>query len=123
MSNGLQELSARLQAGGRVLVTRLRHIGDVVLTLPLLSALRQQFPRAEIHYLAEAVPLSVLQNHPDVDKLWESSRTTAGMLPLAARLHRQSFGLAIDLYANPRSALLMYATGAPCRIGEVSYDI
>jgi ADP-heptose:LPS heptosyltransferase len=118
MSIGLQQLPVRLQAGGRVLVTRLRHIGDVVLTLPLLSALRQRLPGAEIHYLAEAVPLSVLQNHPDVNKLWESSRTSAGMLPLAARLHRQSFDLAIDLFANPRSALLVFATGAPCRIGE-----
>ena len=38
-------------------------------------------------------------------------------MELFYKLHSKKFDLAIDLYSNPRSALLTYATGAKVRIG------
>jgi ADP-heptose:LPS heptosyltransferase len=109
---------AALENGGRILVSRLRHLGDVVLTLPLLECLHESFPNAELHYLAEAVPLLAVREHPFVHRIWESPRTSFGMLTTAAQLRHQSFDLAIDLFANPRSALLLFASRARMRLGE-----
>lgn len=114
----LQEAIHRLDSGGRLLVTRLRYIGDVVLTLPLLRALRVAFPNAELHYLAEAPAIDVLQQHPDVDRLWTHRRGARRGLRTALALRRQRFAVSIDLFSNPRSALLVRCSGAPVRIGE-----
>ena len=51
---------ALLRPGEPILVTRLRHIGDVLLSLPLLSALRRALPESPIHYLADAGPLAAV---------------------------------------------------------------
>ena len=37
----------------RILVTRMKYIGDVVLTTPLLRAIRSRFPDAHIAYLGD----------------------------------------------------------------------
>lgn len=108
----------RLEPGAPVLVTRLRFLGDVILTLPLLRALRAAHPDGALHYLAEPASLAVLAAQPEIDVHWPAPRGTAHTLRLAAALRAQRFGAVIDLFANPRSALLTRATGAPVRIGE-----
>jgi len=118
MSDLLQDAMQRLESSGHVLVTRLRYIGDVVLTLPLLRALRAAYPNATLHYLAELPAIDVLLHHPDVDHLWTHRRGVGAGVRMAAALRRRRFTAAIDLFSNPRSALLVRATGAPVRIGE-----
>lgn len=118
MSERLAAARQRLQAGAPLLVSRLRHIGDVVLTLPLLQALRHEFPQAPLHYLADPIPLSVLDAHPDVAVRWPVPRGIVASVRLVAALRRQRFAAAIDLFSNPRSAQLIWASGAAFRIGE-----
>lgn len=92
-----------------MLVTRLKFLGDVVLTTPVLEVLRERFPEATIEYLAHAAHGRVLEHHPCVDTLhllpdeagWRAT------LAMAARLRRRRFDWAIDLFGNPRSALLL----------------
>lgn len=105
----------------RVLVSRLRRIGDVILSLPLLDALREQFPDATIDYLAEASPAQAVIGHPAVDTV-HAAPTKGGWLlpapwPLLHALRRTNYDWVIDLYGNPRSALLAAWTGAPIRVG------
>jgi len=102
----------------RILVSRLRYAGDALLSLPLVSALRARWPRATLHYLAEAPTLAVLRTQPEIDRLWVAPRGAGATLALASRLHRERFDAVIDLFCNPRSALLVLATAAPVRIGE-----
>lgn len=109
---------ARLEPDAPVLVTRLRFLGDLILTLPLLRALRAAHPHGALHYLAEPAPLETLAAQPEIDVHWPAPRGTAHTARLAAALRTQRFGAVIDLFANPRSALLTRATGAPIRIGE-----
>lgn len=114
----------------RILVTRLRFIGDVVLTTPVVRALRAQYPEAEIVYLAERGPAEALDGHPDVDEVIPFDRESLSRLPLGRRLREHGrflaglrtrrFDVVIDLFSNPRSALLTLATGAPLRVG---YDV
>ena len=45
----------------RILITRLSAVGDCVLTLPLLSALRRRWPKAWIAWAAESAACKLLQ--------------------------------------------------------------
>lgn len=108
----------RLQHGGRLLVTRLRFTGDAILSLPLLRALDDAFPRAELHYLAEPASHAALRGDPSIDVRWLAPRTSSSTLQLARALRSQGYVAAIDLFCNTRSALLVRATGARVRIGE-----
>ncbi|MDZ7337237.1 MAG: DUF488 family protein [candidate division KSB1 bacterium] len=103
----------------RILVSRLRFMGDIVLTTPLLRALRRAFPQARISYLAEAPFVQVLAHHPDVNELIELERqgTLGAQIGLVRSLRCQHFDLAIDLLGNPRSALLLWLSGAAQRVG------
>jgi ADP-heptose:LPS heptosyltransferase len=92
----------------RVLVTRLKFLGDVVLTTPLLRTLREALPQASLEYLTLAPYGPALEHHPDLDRLhllpegagW---RATA---QLVRRLWRPRVDWWIDLLGNPRSAVL-----------------
>jgi ADP-heptose:LPS heptosyltransferase len=118
MSHALANVLRRLETGGNVLVSRLRHLGDVVLSLPLVEALHERFPQAALHYLAEPHAIGAALHHPAITRVWESPRQSLAMWRQAIALRRIGFDVAIDLFANPRSALLVWATGAPIRLGE-----
>lgn len=112
---------------GRILLIRLRFIGDVVLTTPLIRAVRNQFPHAELVYLAEDGPAAILQDQPELDGVIPFERERLAKAPVITRLaayvrffrmlRRKRFDLVIDLFGNPRSALLTAATGARYRVG------
>ncbi|HPR87111.1 MAG TPA: glycosyltransferase family 9 protein [bacterium] len=101
-----------------ILVSRLRFMGDIILTTPLLAALRQNFPQARIGFLSETPYDQLLEHHPAVDELYSFRRgDDRDQVALLRSLRRKSWDVAIDLFGNPRSALLLYLSGARRRIG------
>jgi lipopolysaccharide heptosyltransferase II len=104
----------------RILLTRLKYIGDIVLTTPLIHTLRDRFPDAYIAYLGDKNGVSLLEQNPYLDEIFSidfSRNTVLQQLGLFYRLNRKHFDLVIDLFCNPRSALLSFATQAPVRVG------
>jgi lipopolysaccharide heptosyltransferase II len=105
----------------RILVTRLLRIGDVILSLPLVDALRERYPDAEIDYLASEAPAQAAIGHPAIGRVhrfnlrrWPGFPAPPGLL---LRLRAARYDWVIDLYGNPRSALIALWTGAPVRVG------
>jgi predicted lipopolysaccharide heptosyltransferase III len=106
----------------KILLIRLRLIGDVIFTTPAIAALRARFPAARISYLVERAAAPVVEHNPHLDEviIAERPRGVARLLydlALARRLRREQFDVVIDFHGGPRSALLTRATGAPRRIG------
>lgn len=104
----------------RILLTRLKFIGDIVLTTPLIRTIRERFPSAYIAYLGDAQAVSLLQGNPYLDEVIPFDFTRIAAIQQARLfflLNRRHFDLAIDLFSNPRSALLSFATGARVRVG------
>ena len=104
----------------RILLTRMKFIGDVVLTTPVIHTLRDAFPNAHIAYLGDAKAVSLLEHNPYLNEIIPfdfSQKSVTYSLKMFAKLHSNSYDLAIDLFSNPRSALLTYSTGAKVRIG------
>ena len=104
----------------RILLTRLKFIGDIVLTTPLIHTLRDAFPNAYIAYLGEKNGVSLLEHNPYLDEIFSidlGKNAALQQLKLFYQLNRKRFDLVVDLFCNPRSALLSYATQAPVRVG------
>ncbi|MBN1558831.1 glycosyltransferase family 9 protein [candidate division KSB1 bacterium] len=102
----------------RILISRLRFMGDVILTTPAVHALRQAYPDARITYLAEAPFAELLLHHPDIDDvLVVQKNNSKAMRQLFMKLLTSRFDIAIDLFCNPRSAILIWFSGARIRIG------
>jgi lipopolysaccharide heptosyltransferase II len=112
---------APLPAPRRILVSRLRRIGDVILTLPLVDALRARYPDARIDYLAEEGPAQAAIGHPALERVhaFRSGRRSLLPAPLALMraLREARYDWTIDLYGNPRSAMILAWTGAQLRVG------
>lgn len=120
----------------RFLIIKLADLGDAVLALPALQALRRTYPQAEIHVLTTPVGGQVFRLSPAVDQVivLEKSRydrpiqaiDPRGWLPLlrvAARLRRSRYDAAILLhhltlpFGRLKYRALLRATGAPVRAG------
>jgi lipopolysaccharide heptosyltransferase II len=109
----------------KILFIRLRLIGDVVFTTPLVGALKRTFPEARLTYLVEREAAPVVIGNPHLADVIVVPRTRGWKrlrddLRLARRLRAERFDIVIDLHGGPRSSWLTWATGAPERIG---YDI
>jgi lipopolysaccharide heptosyltransferase II len=108
----------------KTLFVRLRLIGDVAFTTPLLSAVRRRYPDAHLAYVVEPAAEPVVRGHPHLDEMIVAPkrRSLARLrddVVLAQRLRRKRFDVALDLHGGPRSAWLTWASGAPMRIGYV----
>jgi heptosyltransferase-1 len=109
----------------KILLIRLRLIGDVVFTTPLLGALKRTFPDSRLTYLVEPNAAAVVAGNPHLAQVIVVPRTRGWArvrddLRLARRLRAEAFDVVFDLHGGPRSSWLTWATGAPQRIG---YDI
>ena len=109
----------------RVLLIRLRLIGDVVLSTPVIRALRRAYPDSTLSYLVERDAAPVVAGNRDLDQIIVVERTRGVRrvlddVKLAWQLRRDRYDVVIDLHGGPRSSWLTLATGAPQRIG---YDM
>jgi lipopolysaccharide heptosyltransferase II len=113
-------MTSNLKVFRRILITRMKFVGDVVLTTPTIRAVRDAYPDAYIAYLGEKHAVSLLEHNPHLDEVigFDFSRSTVlEQTRVALLLRRRTFDLVIDLFGNPRSALLTYLSGAPMRVG------
>lgn len=106
---------------GRFLITRLSALGDCVLTLPLLCALRDHFPTAHISWLIQPESAPLLRHHPDLDEIilirrgWLKSPRE--ICRVRARLRSGAFDVVLDPQSLTKSALAGWLSGCPRRIG------
>ena len=91
----------------KVLVIRFSSIGDIVLTSPVVRALKQQLG-AEVHYLTKDSFRGVLAHNPHIDQLHLINKSQPLGRVLAA-LRRERFDAIIDLHGNLRSARVKWA--------------
>ena len=105
-----------------VLVVQTSFLGDVVLTTPLLTALRRRIAPRRLAVLVrpEAVPL--VHGHPDVDQVLVddkrgADRGLAGLVRTARRLRRERFDVVVSPHRSLRTAIVLAAARIPRRIG------
>ncbi|UZP69204.1 glycosyltransferase family 9 protein [Desulfovibrio mangrovi] len=104
----------------RILVCQLRQIGDVLLATASISLLKRRFPDAEIHVLTEKKCLPMLENNPDVGKVWAIDKgrlnTLFKELAFYWTVARQGYDIVVDFQQLPRCRWVVGLSAAPVRL-------
>ncbi|HMJ89597.1 MAG TPA: lipopolysaccharide heptosyltransferase II [Candidatus Acidoferrum sp.] len=101
---------------GKILVRGVNWLGDAVMTTPALLRLREHFRDAEITVLSPEKLAALYLAHPAVDRVLMSSRGD-GPLNIATWLRDEKFDLAVVFPNSPRSALEVFLSRVPERVG------
>jgi predicted lipopolysaccharide heptosyltransferase III len=107
----------------RVLVVRLRSVGDTVLSTPSLRALRRFLPDAQIDVLLEDWVAPLLEGFDEIDRIVTVKRkSTRSRFETARELRAAGYDVAFNLHGGSTAALLMRASGATHRVGYRDYS-
>lgn len=103
----------------RILVIKLRYLGDVLLSTPVLTALRAAFPKACLSMLVNPGTEAMIAENPSLDRVLTVERSSSPLrqVRFAMGLRRCRFDLVIDLTDGDRAAILSRITGARVRVG------
>ncbi len=112
-----------------ILLIRFKSIGDVVLTLPAVNAIRENYPAAKISFLTSKENSPLLAGFREVNDVITVDRAAlrsghplkvAGeFFELLRRLRVGKFSLVVDFQGYGETAWLTRVTGAPQRWGSV----
>lgn len=102
----------------RSLIIKLRYIGDVLLTTPVLKNLRLTYPDGRLDILVNSGTQEVLRQNPDVNTTLLVERgSLIRQLRFIRDLRRVKYDLVIDFTDSDRSAIISYLNGSPIRLG------
>ncbi|HJS52576.1 MAG TPA: glycosyltransferase family 9 protein [Pyrinomonadaceae bacterium] len=109
------------QKVGRVLVIRLRSIGDTVLATSSLIALKRFLPHAEVDILLEDWVAPLLDGHDAVDNVITTSKTSNARLKTAREIRKRKYDVVFNLHGGSTSSFFVAASRAKHRVGYAGY--
>ncbi|MBA3070854.1 MAG: hypothetical protein FP829_01540 [Nitrospirae bacterium] len=111
----------------KILIIKLRHIGDVLLSVPAFRALRENFPEAHITALVNSGTEEVLESSPFIDEIIAFDRSIKKMnfpqkytkeISFLRMIRRKGFDMTVDLTGGDRAAIISFVSGAAYRLGH-----
>jgi lipopolysaccharide heptosyltransferase II len=131
LAPAIRRVAPRRESAGApraVLVVRLDHLGDVLMTTPAIASLRRAFPAARIDVLAAPWGRGALEGNPDVSGVregiapWYDPRNPSmpplrRVLRVSRDLRRDAYDWAFDFRGDPRVVLFYLLPAAPRRFG------
>ena len=111
----------RFDRARRILIVRTDRIGDVVLTLPMATAIRQRFPQAEVQFLLRGYTAPLAAGHPDVGKVViapDSLKDRAAYDQCLREIRSEKYDLAIVVHSKGDVARLARDAKIPFRMGS-----
>lgn len=106
----------------KILVIKISALGDVILSVPSLKAIRKKYPEAVIKVLVGLSSSDVLRGCPYINEriVYDPELRDVrlrGLLNLASQLRREDFDIVVDLQNSRRSHLLAFLSMATLRYG------
>ncbi len=106
----------------RVLVVKLRSIGDTVLATPSLIALRRFLPDAQIDILLEDWVAPLLEGFEEIDNVIAVGPGSLSRFAVMRRLRRERYDVAFNLHGGTTSTFFTAASTAKHRVGYREYQ-
>ena len=106
----------------RVLVVRLRSIGDTVLATPSLIALKRFLPDAQIDILLEDWVAPLLDGFDSVDNVLTVGKGSAERMKTAWQIRRNKYDVVFNLHGGTTGTFFTFASGAKHRVGYTEYQ-
>ena len=106
----------------RILIARTDRMGDMILSTPVLKAVRQAYPHAYIAVMVRPYTRAVVQGNPYIDKVIVFDKKEFGAnifryFSFIASLKRKRFDLALVLHPTNRDHLMMFLCNIKKRVG------
>jgi heptosyltransferase III len=110
----------------KILVIKLRQIGDVLLTTPVFSVLKEKFPKAKIDAYIYGDSKDILDENPNIDELivydrkWKKLSFFKKILKefiLLKYISKQKYDLVINLTEGDRGAIAARFSKAAIKVG------
>ncbi|MHC4637753.1 MAG: glycosyltransferase family 9 protein [Planctomycetota bacterium] len=116
------------QGFNNILIIKPSSLGDIITALPVLSALRKNYPHARISWLVRPEFRQLLDGHPYLDEIIIFDRKFLGkalynikaftaVIALIRKLRKGNFDIAFDLQGLFRTASLAWLSGCKKRFG------
>lgn len=110
--------------GAKILIQRADRLGDMVLALPVIEALKQYYPDLHIHVLASAINEPLLAMHPLVEKVilvsWTGNQKVSNKKELIQQLRQEKYTAYLSLWNHPFMAYLGWRANISIRIGNAT---
>lgn len=102
----------------KILIIKQGAIGDVLLSTPVIENMRHHFPDAEIIYLTQSYCREVLIGNPYLNRVltYDIGKGDSSYC-LIRNIHNQKYDLILDLFGNPRTAIITFNSDAKYRVG------
>jgi len=110
----------------RILVIKLRYLGDVLLTTPVFDALRSRYPEAFIAAVVNKGTEDMLTKNPAIDHIFTLERDSRlfsdlqKQFKLIKEIRNRHFDIVLELTHNDRAAVLACLSGARRRFSYSS---
>lgn len=104
----------------RIAVWNTAFLGDAILTLPLLRALKDAFPQAETDFYVRRGLGDLFRAQPELRAVVEYDKRRSGpgdLIRLGRDIAARRYDLWIGCHLSPRSSLLALLSRAPIRVG------
>lgn len=106
----------------RILIVRLDRIGDVLLSTPVIKAVRDAYPDSFIAFMVRPYARDIVKGNPYLDEVIicdkeGSQKGFFGTLKLISRLREYAFDTAIILHPTSRTHIMTFLAGIPERVG------
>jgi len=106
----------------KILIIQTAFLGDVILTIPLIKAVRKKYPRSKISFLLIPQTKKLLQNNPYLNEIIvydkkDKEKGVFNFLKLIKKIKGMAFDLAFVPHRSLRSTLLTCFAGIPQRVG------
>lgn len=96
----------------KILIIRLGAIGDVVHSTIIQQSIKEKHPDTEIHFLTSEFISPLLENDPNLEKVWKFNNKKKDdffyLLYLGIQLRKENFDIVINLSNSLRNKFLMF---------------
>lgn len=87
----------------KILIVRFSSIGDIVLTTPVVRALKEQLDGVELHYLTKVSFRALIAPNPNISKIYTIEKSIDEVIP---QLKEENYDWIVDLHNNIRTKSL-----------------
>jgi lipopolysaccharide heptosyltransferase II len=102
----------------KILIIKPGAIGDVLLATPVIENLRYHFPDAVINFLTQNYCREVLVGNPYLNRvLTYNIGKGDSSYCLIRNVHNQKYDMIVDLFSNPRTAVIVFNSEAKYKVG------
>ncbi|GHT06690.1 hypothetical protein AGMMS5026_05450 [Endomicrobiia bacterium] len=109
----------------KILIVQPSRIGDIIFSLPVLSAIKKRYPDARLSWIVDDRCVEILNGSPFLENIfiWGKRQISFKYYKNPRqRLRGQKFDLSIDLHGLAKSAMLVKLAGAKFKIASSSIN-